>query len=152
MRLRRRMARARHTNWRWPTEKLEPPSATCESRPALRSETASFSFTCGPIQQRPTILVEPTRPWWRAHRFQSFPQQVVVVLAERVEVSAQAARKQDRILRDDGDLGAQVVQAQALGVDAIDEDVPLGLRQPEQRRDQRRLAGARPTHDSDLSP
>lgn len=44
-RLRRTMARARHTSCRCPTEKLPPPSAMREFSPAGSSNTASFSST-----------------------------------------------------------------------------------------------------------
>ena len=42
----RRRALARHTNWRWPTLKLDPCSITSALRPPSICSTTSFSWTC----------------------------------------------------------------------------------------------------------
>ena len=53
-------------------------------------------------------------------------------------------------MRDDGDVAAQLVQAEVLGEAAADEDSPLGLRQAKERRHERRLSGPGPPHHADL--
>mmetsp|Transcript_22087 Transcript_22087/g.70542 ORF Transcript_22087/g.70542 Transcript_22087/m.70542 type:complete len:314 (+) Transcript_22087:197-1138(+) len=83
------------------------------------------------------------------------PDRVVVVLAERVEVGAHGATEDDRVLRDDGDLGAQVVQADLGDVHAVDFDragaifVYLRLNQAQQREEHAGLAAAGAAHHAD---
>lgn len=50
------------------------------------------------------------------------PQRVVRVRVERVEIPSQAAGEQEWFLRDDADLGAQIVQADLARVDFVDLD------------------------------
>lgn len=51
------------------------------------------------------------------------PDVLVGVHAEGVEVHAQRAREQHRVLRDDGDARAQLVQPDGGDVDAVDQDL-----------------------------
>ena len=66
------------------------------------------------------------------------------------QVPAQRAREEQRLLRDDGDVAAQLVQAEVLGEAAADEDRPLGLGQAKERRHEGRLSGPGPSHHADL--
>lgn len=51
------------------------------------------------------------------------PDIVIGVDAEGVEVEPQRAREQHRVLRDDGDARAQLVQPDRRHVDAVDQDL-----------------------------
>lgn len=54
-------------------------------------------------------------------------------------------------LRDDGDLDAQVMQADLGNIDIVDNDLPLGrLIDPKQAQGQGRLPSSRPPHDAHL--
>ena len=99
----------------------------------------------------------------------------VGVLSQRVQVPAQGAGEEQRLLMkvkrstnvtvvtihfkvtptvtylgNDGDIPAQLVEAEVLGEAPADEDRPLGLRQAKERRHQRRLSGSSPAHHTDL--
>ncbi len=70
----------------------------------------------------------------------------------RVQIGPQRAREQHRVLRHDGELRAQVPEAHARDVQAINQDAPGGnLHNSEQREHQRALAGTRPAVGRDTS-
>jgi hypothetical protein len=79
------------------------------------------------------------------------PEVVVVVLLEGVQVELEGAREEDRVLGDDGEPPAEVVEADLGGVDAVDGDVPLGgLDEAEQAEGERGLSGPGPPHHAHL--
>ena len=82
--------------------------------------------------------------------FKRFPQLIIIVLSEGIEVVAQGAGEQDRVLRYDGDDFTEVVESDLPDVDSIDEEFPRRLKQTKQRRDQRTLTCSSPTHNSNL--
>jgi hypothetical protein len=87
---------------------------------------------------------DATRPQTQTH-LQRYSQLLVaaVVVADRVQVVPQAAAEQQRRLRHDGKLPAQLGQAEGFGVGPKNGDAPAGDGgQPQQGGEDRRLAGA----------
>ena len=75
------------------------------------------------------------------HLLQGFPDRLVGVLVERVEIAPQCARIDQRLLRNQRDTRAQTTEPQRQHVDSVNEDPAGGrLGQPEQRGDDARLA------------
>lgn len=54
---------------------------------------------------------------------QRAPDVVICVHIEGVQVHSQGAGKEDRVLRDDGDPGAQLVEADGRYIDTIDKNL-----------------------------
>ena len=79
------------------------------------------------------------------------PDFFVGVNSKRVEVEAQRAAEKRRLLRDDRELFAEVVEVQLRDVDAVDLDAPLErLDDAEQRHHHRGLARPRAPDHADL--
>ena len=79
------------------------------------------------------------------------PHLLVRVVAEGVEVHPEGAGEEDGVLRDDGELAAEVVQPELRDGPPVYLDAALrGLHQPEQGHGERGLAGPGPAHDADL--
>jgi hypothetical protein len=85
-------ARARQTSWRWPTERFSPPGEI------------------GAVE----LAVERGDKRLERDGLERLPDLVVRVLLERVEVGAHGALEQRRVLRNDGDVRAQVLEADLL--------------------------------------
>lgn len=75
---------------------------------------------------------------------------MIRVGVKRVQIGSHRSGKQDRFLRNDGNLGPYVVQSQFVDFHTVDDDIALVKSQPEQRADQRRFPRAGPADNSDL--
>uniref|UniRef100_A0A182TJS1 Mitochondrial inner membrane protein Mpv17 n=1 Tax=Anopheles melas TaxID=34690 RepID=A0A182TJS1_9DIPT len=91
-----------------------------------------------------------TRQLAQLHQLERPPQRLVRVALERIEIAAQRAGEQDRILRYDGDVRAELLQRYVRRVGAIDQYVTLDQRHPEQGGNEGGLPCARPAHDAHL--
>lgn len=78
------------------------------------------------------------------------PQLGVGVLVERIEIPSQASGEQERLLGDNTDLRAEVVQGDRAGGHAVYEDLTLHAGQAKESVDQGRLARAGSADDADL--
>ena len=58
--------------------------------------------------------------------FESVPECFVAVFAAGIEVSAEGTLDDGGVLRNDGEVGAKVIETEAGGVDFVDGDVPGG--------------------------
>src|SRR5687767_7795315 len=75
--------------------------------------------------------------------FQGMPQGVVLVHTEGVEVVAESASDELRLLRHDRQVTAQVLDANRSNIDAIDHNIPLrSWRECVESRDEGALAAA----------
>jgi hypothetical protein len=84
---------------------------------------------------------------------QRLPEVGVGVLVEGVQVGAHCPAEQHGVLRDDGQLAAQVLQPDAANVHPVDHDAPRRrLHQPEEAQHETALARPRPPHHADLLP
>ena len=72
------------------------------------------------------------------------------MLLERIQIPPETPGEQKRILRDDGDLAAEIVQPDVEHLDAVDDDAAGGFRQSEQRCQEAGLPRPGPSHDPDL--
>lgn len=61
----------------------------------------------------------------------------MAIAPTRTKVGPHSASKQRRVLRDDGDAGTQLRQAQLADILAINDDLPLHFDEPAQRREPR---------------
>ena len=85
------------------------------------------------------------------HLLERVPDLRVGILAELVEVAAHGACEQHRILWDDGDATAKIVETESGDVNAVDDDATVNeSAHAEESLDERALACARPTDDADL--
>lgn len=78
------------------------------------------------------------------------PQLGIGILIERIEIPSQTASEQERLLRDNTDLRAEVVQGDCFGGHAVYEDLTLYVGQAKESVDQRRLSRAGSANDTDL--
>lgn len=75
----------------------------------------------------------------------------VIMLVKGVQVSAERPGKQDRLLRDDAELGAQVLQTDFADVNAVNQDFPIAcLVDAEESEECGTLAGTCAPADTDL--
>lgn len=85
------------------------------------------------------------------HAAQRVPHVAVAVLRERVEVEPQGALKERRLLRDDRQALAQVLEPERIDVESVDGNAPTPrLDEPEEAECERRLARAGAPDNADL--
>ena len=81
---------------------------------------------------------------------QRLPDLLIGMFGKRIKIKSETSGKDNRILRNDGDVGSQLAETQSRDVDAVDEDAPRSrLQDAEQRRRQRGFAGAGAADDAD---
>lgn len=78
------------------------------------------------------------------------PEYIVRVGIERIEVPSQTTGKQERFLRNNADLGAQIVQTDLTRINAVDLDRAFYVGQAKKSLNQRRLAGTGPANNANL--
>lgn len=83
-------------------------------------------------------------------RVECLPQLLICLLLKGIQIVAQCAREEHRILWYDRDATAQIVESQLGNVVAIDLDEALVERQSKERLHNRRLARPRATHNANL--
>jgi hypothetical protein len=96
------------------------------------------------------MVSDTVSPHQITNLLQRRPDLVVPVFSKRINVPPDRPGEDQGILRDDGEAPPQEGQAQLLGVDAVNQDVPFEGQEAEEDGEQGGLAGAGAAGDAQL--